>query len=260
MNKILPVATATFLVLILAACSSSSNTQQSSNLATANSAVSADSTPIDPTTVATISGTVKFDGVAPAPKKIDMSQDPGCSGSNEGESLVVSDGHLANVFVYIKDGLGNRTFKPPMTPVIIDQRGCRYHPHVLGAMTGQIIQIRNDDPTTHNIHPMPKHNREWNVSETASSPLIQQSFANEEIMMPMKCNLHPWMRMYINIVKNPFFAVTDQSGKYEIQGLPPGEYTIAFVQEKLGEQDVKVTLGPKESRTVDATFKSATGE
>jgi len=226
----------------------------------AATAVSADSTPIDPTTVATISGTVKFDGAAPTPKKIDMRQDPACTGDNEGESLVVAGGQLANVFVYVKDGLGNRTFKPPATAAIIDQRGCRYHPHVLGAMTGQTIQIRDDDPTTHNIHPMPRHNREWNVSQTASSPLVERSFPNEEIMMPMKCNLHPWMRMYINIVKSPFFAVTDQSGKYEIQGLPPGDYTIAFVQEKLGEHDEKVTLGPKESRTLDATFKAQSGQ
>ncbi len=255
--------TPSFVILLLPVLLliSSCNTNQSSNTAAQRQAsTTATSTPIDPATVASVSGTIRFDGPVPAPKKIDMSQDPACTGSNQGEMLVVSNGNLANVLVYIKDGLGNRTFMPPSTPVIIDQRGCRYHPHVLAAMTGQTIQIRNDDATTHNIHPMPKHNREWNISETTSSPAIQQRFANQEIMMPMKCNLHPWMRMYINVVSNPFFAVTDSAGKYEINGLPPGTYTLAFVHEKLGELDQQITLAPKENKTVDEAFKSPNGD
>ncbi len=138
------------------------------------------------------------------------------------------------MFVYVKDGLGNRTFDAPKDPVVLDQKGCQYHPHVLGVMAGQTVQIKNDDPTTHNIHPTPKDNREWNESQPPSSPAIEKNFAREEIMLPVKCNQHPWMKMYINVVKSPFFAVTDKDGKYEIKGLPPGDYTIAFVQEKLG--------------------------
>jgi plastocyanin len=213
-------------------------------------------TPIDPATVATVSGTVKFDGTAPKPAKIDMSQDPGCKGTNESENVVVSNGDLANVFVYVKDGLGNRTFDVPKDAVVLDQKGCQYHPHVLGVITGQTVQIKNDDPTTHNIHPTPKDNREWNESQPPSSPALEKTFAREEIMLPVKCNQHPWMKMYVNVVKNPFYAVTDKSGKYEIKGLPPGDYTLEFVHEKLTPpQDIKVTVGPKDSKTVDATFK-----
>jgi hypothetical protein len=124
-------------------------------------------------------------------------------------------------------------------------------------MAGQTVQIKNDDQTTHNIHPTPKDNREWNESQPPSSPAIEKNFAREEVMLPVKCNQHPWMKMYISVVKSPFYAVTDKSGKYEITGLPPGDYTIAFVQEKLGEQDQKVTVGPKESKTVDQSFKAA---
>ncbi len=214
-------------------------------------------TPIDPATVATISGTVKFDGAAPKASKIDMSQDPGCKGTNESEAIVVNGGNLANVFVYVKEGLGNRTFDPPTTPVVLDQQGCKYHPHILGVMTGQTVQIKNDDPTTHNIHPTPQANREWNESQPPSSPALEKNFAREEIMLPVKCNQHPWMKMYINVVKSPFYAVTDKDGKYTIAGLPPGDYTIAFEQEKLGEQTQKITVAAKESKTVDQSFKPA---
>ncbi len=242
-------------LLLTAACNKSSE----SNNATAEkeAAPAPTSAPIDPSTVATVKGTVKFDGAAPKPSKIDMSQDPACKGANESENIVVSDGDLANVFVYVKDGLGNRTFDVPKDAVVLDQSGCKYHPHVLGVMAGQTVQIKNDDQTTHNIHPTPKDNREWNESQPPSSPAIEKNFAREEVMLPVKCNQHPWMKMYISVVKTPFYAVTDKSGKYEIKGLPPGDYTIAFVQEKLGEQDQKVTVAPKETKTVDQSFKAA---
>ena len=215
-------------------------------------------TAIDPATAASVSGTVKFDGAAPKAAKIDMSQDANCAGSNTAENIVVSGGHLENVFIYVKDGLGNRTFALPADSVTLTQSGCKYKPHVLGVMVGQTIKIVNGDPTTHNIHPTPKDNREWNESQPPQSAPLEKTFAREEIMLPVKCNQHPWMRMYVNVVKNPFYAVTGPDGKFEIKGLPPGDYTIAFVHEKLGEQDQKVTLAPKDSKTVDATFKSGT--
>src|ERR1700690_880820 len=212
--------------------------------------------PIDAATVASVSGTVKLDGAAPKAAKIDMSQDAACKGANTAETIIADGGNLANVFVYVKDGLGTRTFDVPTTAVSIDQQGCKYHPHVLGVMTGQNIEIKNDDQTTHNIHPTPQSNREWNESQPPAAAPLEKSFAREEIMLPVKCNQHPWMRMYINVVKSPFYAVTGPDGKYEIKGLPPGDYTIAFVQEKLGEQTQKVTLAAKDSKTVDQTFKA----
>lgn len=250
------VVLAACALFLATACSKKENTEESNNTA-AQPAAQPAATPIDPATVAAIDGTVKFNGTAPKEAKIDMSQDPGCKGMNEAENIVVDNGKLANVFVYVKDGLGNYTFDTPTTPVVLEQQGCRYHPHVLGVMAGQTLDIKNADPTTHNIHPTPKDNREWNESQPPSSPDIQKSFAREEIMLPVKCNQHPWMKMYINVVKSPFYAVTDKDGKYEIKGLPPGDYTLAFVQEKLGEQDEKVTVAAKETKTVDETFKPA---
>ena len=243
-------------LLALAACSKKED-QSSNSSAEQQSQPAPAATPIDPSTVATVNGTVKFDGTAPKASKIDMSQDPGCKGTNEAENIVVSGGDLANVFVYVKDGLGSRTFDVPKDPVVLDQKGCQYHPHVLGVMAGQTVQIKNDDPTTHNIHPTPADNREWNESQPPSSPAIEKNFAREEIMLPVKCNQHPWMKMYINVVKTPFYAVTDKDGKYEIKGLPPGDYTLEFVHEKLGKQDQKVTVAAKETKTVDQSFKPA---
>jgi plastocyanin len=239
---------------LLAGCSKKENTNEEQTTSPGTEAAPA-ATPIDPNTVASVSGTVKFDGTAPKPVKIDMSQDPACKGTNQSETLVADGGNLSNVFVYVKEGLGNRTFDTPKDPVSLDQQGCRYHPHVLGVMVGQTLEIKNDDPTTHNIHPTPANNREWNESQPPKAAALEKTFGREEIMLPVKCNQHPWMKMYINVVKTPFYAVTGADGKYEIKGLPPGDYTLAFVQEKLGEQTQKVTLAAKDSKTVDATFK-----
>jgi plastocyanin len=184
-----------------------------------------------------------------------MSQDPACKGTNTAEAVVATGGHLANVFVYVKDGLGGHTFDIPKEAVTLDQSGCKYHPHMLGVMAGQDVKIVNSDPTTHNIHPTPKDNREWNESQPPSSAPLDKNFAREEILLPVKCNQHPWMKMYINVVKNPFYAVSGADGKFEIKGLPPGDYTLAFVHERYPEQDVKVTLAAKDAKTVDVTFK-----
>ena len=241
-------------LLLLAGCSKQETAPAEKAAAPAAAAPAA--TPIDQATVGSVSGVVKYDGAAPKPAKIDMTQDPACKGANVAETLVVNNGALENAFVYVKDGLGNRTFDVPKDPVKLDQQGCRYHPHVLGVMAGQTVSIVNSDDTTHNIHPTPKDNREWNESQPPKAAPLEKTFAREEIMLPVKCNQHPWMKMYINVVKSPFFAVTDKDGKYELKGLPPGDYTITVVHEKLGAQDQKVTIAPKESKTADFSFKA----
>jgi plastocyanin len=239
---------------LLAGCGKK-ETAEEQPAASPAAAPAAAATPIDPATVATIVGVVKLDGEALKAAKIDMSQDPACKGTNMAENVVASGGNLANVFVYVKEGLGSRTFNAPTEVITLDQSGCKYHPHVMGVMTGQTIKIVNSDPTTHNIHPTPKDNREWNESQPPQAAALEKTFAREEIMLPVKCNQHPWMRMFVNVVKSPFYAVTGPDGKFEIKGLPPGDYTIAFVQEKLGEQTAKVTVAAKDTKTVDMTFK-----
>ncbi len=239
-------------LVLLTACSK----KPSEESAAPSTAAAPAAAPIDPATAASVSGTVSLAGTAPKAAKIDMSQDPACKGSNTAETVVADSGKLANVFVYVKEGFGSRTFDVPHDAVTIDQSGCKYHPHVLGVMAGQTLKIVNSDPTTHNIHPTPADNREWNESQPPQSPALEKTFAREEIMLPVKCNQHPWMKMYVNVVKTPFYAVTGPDGKFEIKGLPPGDYTLAFVQEKMGTQEQKVTLAAKDSKTVDATFKT----
>jgi len=254
-RKIWAAMFALCLLGLLAGCSKKENTTEEGTAPSSEMKPAATAAPIDPATAASVSGTVTLDGAAPKAQKIDMSQDAACKGNNTAETVVVDGGKLANVFVYVKEGLGDRAFDAPKSAVTIDQKGCQYHPHVLGVMTGQNIEIRNDDDTTHNIHPTPKDNREWNESQPPKAAPLEKSFAREEVMLPVKCNQHPWMKMYLNVVKTPFFAVTGADGKYEIKGLPPGDYTLAFVQEKLGEQTQKITLAAKDSKKADQTFK-----
>jgi plastocyanin len=247
----------TFFILLLTFCVFTACNQQKGNEQSHAAAPSGPPpAPIDPATVASVSGTVHFDGAPPEMASIDMSNDPACKGENKAETVVVNGGKLANVFVYVKSGLGNRTFTAPPSAVTIDQTGCRYRPHVAGVMVGQQLEIKHDDPTEHNVHAIGMQNAQWNESQMPKAAPIEKSFDQPEVMLPIKCNQHPWMKMYVNVVPNPFYAVTDADGKFEIAGLPPGTYTIAFVQEKLGEQDQQITLGAKDKKTLDISYKA----
>jgi len=203
-------------------------------------------TPIDPSTVASISGVVRFSGQAPPPQKIDMSADSGCKGQSQSEAVLVNDGRLANVLVYVKAGLDGRTFPPPSGKVTVAQKGCRYQPHVAVVMVGQPLEFLDKDDTLHNIHPMPKDNPEWNQSQVPSGGSFARTFISPEVMIPVKCNQHPWMKMYLSVMSNPFYAVTGKDGSFTFRGLPPGTYTVAAVHEKYGEQEMKITVGPKD--------------
>lgn len=217
--------------------------------------------PIDEANAATITGKVTFTGDKPTMRTIDMSANPVCARAHAGspqhseEVVVNTNGTLKNVFVWIKTGVPDRQWPIPSTPVEIAQKGCMYGPHVIGVMAGQDIKIVNDDPTNHNIHPLPKVNQEWNESQPPNGDPKLKKFAREEVMIPVKCNVHPWMRSYIGVVNHPFFAVTGDDGTFTIKGLPPGKYTIEAWHEKYGTKDVDITVGAKESKTQDFEFK-----
>jgi plastocyanin len=217
---------------------------------------------VDATTAGSVSGTVNLDGPAPTFKAINMSAEAFCSKAHTSavmpEDVVTGDkGALANVVVYVKDDMSKYSFDTPKDPVALDQRGCMYSPHVVALMAGQTIEVKNDDQTTHNIHPTPKDNREWNQSQPPGAAPLDETFARGEVAIPVKCNVHPWMKGYIAVFKHPFFAVTTKDGKFELKGLPPGTYTIEAWQEKYGVVDQQVTIGPKDSKTVSFTFKAA---
>lgn len=249
--------------LLLTSCGGSSNeTKKAEDTAAPASAAAGGTATPDMDNGGTITGKVSFDGAKPTPKTIDMSAVPYCTNAHKGappktEDAVVNDnGTLANVFVWVKSGLPDKQWAVPTTPVLLDQNGCMYKPHVIGVMAGQQIDIKNSDQTNHNIHPQPQTNQEWNESQPPGTPDKMQSFPRQEVMIAVKCNIHPWMRSYIGVVSHPFFAVTGADGTYTIKGLPPGTYTIEIVHEKYGKQEQQVTVGAKESKTADFTVKS----
>ena len=209
----------------------------------------------------TIVGTISFDGTAPAPRALRMDSDPRCNTETSGTSevLVVGPGNgLQNVFVYVKDGLGNRTYAVPTTPVVLDQKGCRYIPHVFGVRVGQPVQIANSDPTLHNVNSAPRQNRPFNFGQVPSTPAVTRTFDAPEIGIPFRCDVHSWMNAYAGVVAHPFFAVTKEDGSFEIKGLPPGTYTVEAWHEQLGTQTQSVTVDGKTPAKFTASFKATT--
>ncbi len=245
--------------LVLAACSKKEEAPAQQAAAPAAPAAA----PIDMATVGTITGTVKLDGTAPKPVHLKTDSDPYCSKAHTSsplmseEVVVDKNNDLDNVVVYIKSGLDNRTFPTPTATVELDQSGCQYKPHIVAVMVNQPLAIVNSDQTTHNIHPTPANNRDWNKSQPPGADKITDSFAREEVAIPVKCNVHSWMKSYIAVLKNPYFAITKADGTFEIKGLPPGDYTIAAWQEKYGTTEQKITVGPKETKKVDFVFKAS---
>jgi plastocyanin len=215
---------------------------------------------VDAATAGNIEGVVAFDGAAPKNEPIKMNADPVCVKANPTpqtqETYEVADGKLANVFVYVKDGLGNFSYDPPSGGVTIDQQGCRYHPHVFGIRVGQELTIQNSDPTLHNIHALPKGNAEFNTGQPIQGMKTTHVFTAKEVMVPFKCDVHGWMNAFIGVVDNPYFAVTGADGKFSLKGLPPGTYTLEAWHEKAGTQTAQVTIGAKETKQATFTFKA----
>ena len=210
---------------------------------------------------ATISGTVNFTGTAPANPPIDMNEEPQCKAKHTGQptdpEVVVNNGKLANVFVYVKSGLpAGATFTAPSEPVVLDQDGCLYTPRVFGAMVGQPIEIRNSDPLLHNIKAVPQENRGFNISQPSQGMKTTRTFNTAEVMVPFECNVHSWMNAWVGVMSHPFFATSGEDGSFRIQGLPAGTYEIEAWHEKFGTKTATVTVPDGGSGTAEFTFAS----
>ena len=210
---------------------------------------------------AALTGRITFNGPKPTRAPVNMDADGECvnlhkSDPKSDESLIVSDkGELADVFVYLKTGLEEKSYPPPAEAVVIDQKGCWFQPRVLGIQTGQSLKVTNSDPVTHNIHPQPSANREWNASQAPSDPPVIRRFARAELLFPVKCNIHNWMRAFIGVVPHPYFAVTKVDGSFSIANIPPGSYTIAAIHPTLGAQEQTIALQPSQKQDLSFTFK-----
>ena len=224
----------------------------------------ADAKRVDPATAGTLAGKVVFDGPAPVNAPIKMSADPTCVSENPNgaafDTYVVKDGGLDNVFVYVKDGLGNYYFDTPTEAVTLNQKACHYEPHVFGILAGQPLDIVNDDSTLHNVHAMPTGNQEFNFPQQIKGMKNRKTFTTREVMVPIKCDVHGWMKAYAGVMDHPYFAVTQGGGRFELKNVPPGTYTIEAWHERLGTQTQQVTIAGKESKDVSFTFKPAAAQ
>jgi hypothetical protein len=209
----------------------------------------------------TVTGSVTLVGKAPSNPEVDMSEEPQCAAkykTTPRDPIVVvnANGTLANVFVYVKQGLpADATYPPPTTAAVIDQSGCEYHPRVFGIMVGQPLDIKNSDPLMHNIKTHPKQNRPFNVSQPTAGMTLTRTFTDPEVMLPFECNVHGWMHAYAGVLSHPFYAVTGTpDGGFSITGLPPGTYTIEAWHERYGTRTATVTVQKNETKVVDLTY------
>jgi hypothetical protein len=209
-----------------------------------------------------VAGTIKLEGTAPRQKPIDMSKEPYCQKLHADhpvtlENVVVgSNGGLQNVVVYISEGLpAAAASQVPSEKPKWDQKGCQYIPHVMSLDVNQHFLVVNSDPTSHNIHPLPTKNSQWNKSQPPGAPPFDVTWSNEEVSIPVKCNIHPWMHGWMGVVKGPT-AVSDANGAFTLDNVPPGNYTLTAWQEVYGTQTQKVTVAAGKPATANFTFKA----
>lgn len=254
-----------FLACVLAAAAVGCGKKENADKTEGSSESSGPVLKLDLATVGSIKGTAVLEGTAPPPVLIDMSAEPNCMKAHpvpvySPEVVTGEKGALANVVVFIRSGLGNYKYDLPKDPAVLNQQGCMYEPHVVALRVGQTLEITNSDPTPHNVHPMPKENSEWNISQPSGAAPLEETFSHAELAIPLVCNVHPWMKSYVFVFKNPYFGVTSKAGTFELKNLPPGTYAVAAWQEKYGTLEQAVTIGPKESKAISFIFKSGLGE
>lgn len=205
-----------------------------------------------------ISGTITYAG-PDADTPIAFSADPICASMHstpvDTNEIAVKDGKLANVFVYVKSGLEGQTFTAPAEKKELDQQGCQYTPRVMGMQVGQTLSVKNTDATLHNVHALATVNQEFNQAQPQTTPPIDKVMDKQEVMMHVKCDVHPWMTAWVGVLPHPFYAVSGDDGGFSIKDLPPGKYTIEAWHEKLGTQTQEVTVGPNQTATVAFDFK-----
>ncbi len=203
---------------------------------------------------ATVSGAIKFEGVAPENKAITMSDvDPKCPGGAE-ETILVSNGGLANVVISVNKGLDGYKFAKGTGAVNLDQKGCQYIPHVLAMQAGQTVSITNSDDTVHNVHSYSKRNQAFNQAQPAGAGAIEKKMSQKDKSFPIKCDMHAWMNCQVVVFDHPFFTVSDENGNFTLPKLPAGTYKLVAEHESLGKQEAEVTVADGGTETVTFSY------
>ncbi len=255
-SKIWVISTCVLLVLAVS-CGRKEETATTTETPAGGGAAAA---PFDPATgTAALSGKITFEGEAPKNAQLKMDADPVCKRLHKepvyAQEVLVENGNLQNVFVYVKEGLEKYTFTPPAEPATIDQHGCQYTPHVGGMMVSQKLQIINSDPTLHNIHCWAEKNPQFNIGQPVPMK-TEKTFANPEVLIHFKCDVHKWMSSYLGVLPHPYYSVTGKDGAFSLKNLPPGEYVIEAWHEKYGTQTQKITVADKDTKELSFTFKA----
>jgi plastocyanin len=241
---------ASFLVLLLAvACGGGSEPPP---------APARQPTPLDLATTGVIAGAVRLDGAPPPRQEVRFGSFAECKAQHPqptlADDVLVVDGRVQNAFVYLQQGLGDRVFAIPAEPVTIDQKGCLYTPRVAGAQVGQLIKFVNSDPAIHNVHGVPKESRAWNFVLARAGLSREIRIDHPEVMVSIRCDLHPWMQGWIGVVDHPYYAVTGADGAFRLAQVPPGTYTVAAWHERLGTRSQQVTIAERAQADVTLAF------
>jgi plastocyanin len=206
--------------------------------------------PLDRASTGTIAGTVTLAGTPPSMATLRMTAE--CAAQHPAAvptgDVVVHDGRVENAYVYIKDGLGERVFAAPAEPVVIDQVGCVYRPHVVGVQTCQPITFKNSDSFLHNVHGTPTVSSQWNFSMGVQGSTRTVRIPKPEVPVEVRCDVHPWMRAYVAVSAHPYFAVTGADGRFVLRDVPAGDYLVASWHERFGTRETRVTLGAKDTK------------
>jgi plastocyanin len=214
-------------------------------------------TPIDPATTGTVQVDVLFDGTPPPMQTLNMSSVSECAALHAepvpAGDMLVAGGRVQNAFVYVKDGLGDRVFAVPEAPVVLDQKGCLYVPHVAGAQVDQTVEFRNSDAFLHNVHGSPKDSRGWNLALSRQGTERKITVDHPEVMISVRCDVHPWMQAWLGVVDHPYFGVTGPDGRVTMPNVPAGDYTIGIWHERFGTKEAKVTVTPQGTAAASVT-------
>ena len=212
-----------------------------------------------------VAGVVKFDGPQPKPRSIRMTEKGGApsscrklhkNGLLDRDRVVSKKGEVANVFVYVSEGLEKKTYPLPKKPALMNQAGCMFEPRVQGILVGQEFLMKNSDPLIHNVRSYSMRNRPFNIAQPPKTPDRKKTFRRKENEIMIQCDFHPWMKAYIFVMDHPYFAVTNAKGEYQIKGLPAGKYTLTAWHEEFGEQEVEITVDVTGAASTGFTFKA----